>query len=387
MDVSKDYSKVLPPGELALRKLTDPATYPDFSKDFYNRIALRDAVANSLEYLSKPSSEQYFPYGEVTHEVAVASLERFSELLSRVQSFSELDQILKTEFDIYQSVGCDEIGTVYFTGYYCPIFDGRKEREGEFQYPLYSLPQDLVKDEKGLTQGRKTADGSIVRYASRREIEESGMLAGQEIAWLKDPFEAYVVSVQGSAKLRLADGSLYELGYAGNNGYDYTSVSRMMVADGLIDANSLSLQAMIKYFAAHPEDVHRYCWANERYVFFQEISGGPFGSIGVPVVPFRTVATDKEIYPRACLAFLKTRLPHLEGRQVVTAPYSSFVLDQDTGGAIRAAGRCDIFMGVGGKAEALAGRTGAEGKLYYLFLKPEYMPPAAGDEQIEQSGE
>jgi len=51
---------------------------------------------------------------------------------------------------------------------------------------------------------------------------------------------------------------------------------------------------------------------------------------------------------------------------------TGFALDQDTGGAIRAAGRCDIYLGVGDDAGKLAGQTYQEGRLYYLFLKPGY---------------
>jgi membrane-bound lytic murein transglycosylase A len=369
----KDYARPLPPGELALRKVTNPADWPDFSKDYYNRADLYEAVQNSLVYLGKPSSEKYFPYGDITHRRAVLSLQRFADLLQQVQSMRELDQTLRREFELYQSVGCDGMGTVYFTGYYCPIFDGRKERSEEFRYPLYAAPDDLVKDAEGRTLGRRMANGTIERYPTRREIEQTGMLKGGEIAWLKDSFEAYVVTVQGSAKLRLADGSLYELGYAGNNGHEYTSVGRMMVERGLIDRNDLSLQAMMRYFAARPQDVQPLCWQNDRYVFFKETPGGPFGSINVPVLSYRSLATDKEVYPRACLAFMVTKLPRVHDGRLDALPYSAFGLDQDTGGAIRAAGRCDVFMGIGQQAEALAGRTGAEGKLYYLFLRPDMM--------------
>ena len=93
---------------------------------------------------------------------------------------------------------------------------------------------------------------------------------------------------------------------------------------------------------AHPEQVQPYCWQNPRFVFFQETSGGPFGSINVPVTPFRSLATDKSVFPRACLAFIDTQLPMLSSNSVRTVPYGGFVLDQDTGGAIRAAGRSDI---------------------------------------------
>ncbi len=363
-----DYGRPLPPGMLALRKIS-PEYYPDFSRGFHQRAGLEDAIRHSLEYLAKPSSQRYYPYGDITHARVVASLQRFLELLRDARSAAELDQAVRAEFDVYQSVGCDDQGTVYFTGYYCPIFQGRLQREGAFVYPLYGLPPDLVKDAEGQILGRRTPAGGLVPYYTRREIEAGGMLRGQEIAWLKDPFEAYVATVQGSAKLRLPDGRLYELGYAGNNGHEYTSVGMLMVDAGVIRRDELSLQSMLKYFAAHPRDVERFCWQNDRYAFFQERSGGPFGSLNVPVTRMRSIATDKAVFPRAALTFIDTELPIVYDGKVQTVPFGGFALDHDTGGAIRAAGRCDIYMGVGASAEAIAGRTGAEGALYYLFVK------------------
>ncbi len=364
----KDYNRPLPPGALALRKI-DPKDYPDFAPGFEHRAGLEEAIQNSLTYLAKPSSEKYFPYGDVSHERAVASLERFRDLLHQVRSGPELNQAIRTEFDVYQSVGCDDAGTVWFTGYYTPIFDGRRQRDARFKYPIYKRPPDLVSNEEGITLGRRRPDGQIVPYHTRQQIEQGGVLDGWEIAWLKDPFEAYVVTVQGSAKLRVPGEPLLELGYAGNNGYEYSSVAQALVRDKVIRPDEVSLQTLLRYFAAHPEDVHRYTWQNKRTVFFTERAGGPFGSLNVPVLPYRSIATDKEVFPRACLAFIRTDLPIISNRQVQTVPYSGFMLDQDTGGAIRAAGRCDVFMGIGAPAEATAGRTGAEGGLYYIFTK------------------
>lgn len=365
-----DYGRPLPPGQLALRKIP-PEQYPDFSRGFERSQDLVDAVHHSLSYLSKPSSRRYFPYGDVTHDRAAASLRAFLDVLREARTPQEFDAAIRDRFEVYQSVGCDDRGTVYFTGYYTPIFEGRKRPDGRFRYPLYKCPPDLIKDDEGRILGRRLPGGGTTpKYYTRREIEQGGVLRGHEIAWLKDPFEAYVVTVQGSARLRLADGSLWELGYAANNGHEYTPVAQRMIDDGVIRREDLSLQTLLRYFAEHPQDVPRYTALNDRFVFFKESRGGPFGSIGVPVLPMRSIATDKEVFPRACLAFLDTAVPRLTGSQVQTGPYAGFALDQDTGGAIRAAGRCDIFMGIGPAAEAVAGRTGAEGALYYIFVKP-----------------
>lgn len=368
-----EYDRPLPPGMMALRKV-GPEEYPNFARGFDKRRDLRQAIEHSLTYLAKPSSQRYFPYLDITHERAVASLKAFLQTLDQARSPEEFDQLIKQRFEVYKSIGWNGQGVVFFTGYYTPIFDGRKQPDGRFRYPLYRLPPDLVKDADGKTLGRKLPDGRTTpRYFTRREIEQGGVLRGQEIAWLKDPFEAYVVTVQGSARLRLEDGTLWELGYAGNNGFDYTPVARQMIADGAIKKEQLSLQAMMRYFAEHPDKVPYYTWRNERFVFFQDAPGGPFGSLNVPVTAYRTIATDKEVYPRAGLSFLQTPLPMNMSGEVQTVDYAGFACDQDTGGAIRAAGRCDVYMGIGPQAEAVAGRTGAEGELFYIFVR---MAPA-----------
>jgi membrane-bound lytic murein transglycosylase A len=121
---------------------------------------------------------------------------------------------------------------------------------------------------------------------------------------------------------------------------------------------------MKAYFDAHPESMDKYLWANPRTVFFTERPGGPFGSLAVPVTPLATIATDKGVYPRAMPAFV------LVGAEGSASRIRRLMLDQDTGGAIRAAGRCDIYMGIGENAEQTAGQQLDTGSLYYLALKP-----------------
>jgi membrane-bound lytic murein transglycosylase A len=118
---------------------------------------------------------------------------------------------------------------------------------------------------------------------------------------------------------------------------------------------------MMNYFKAHPDEVDTYVNKNPRFVFFRSEKGDPRGSLNERVIPFRTIATDKTVFPRAMFAFVSVDLERPVG----------FALDQDTGGAIRAAGRCDVYMGVGDRAAELAGGTYREGRLYYLFIKPD----------------
>ena len=363
------YDTPLPPGQHALRKITDPAMIPDFTIACLNVADLQPAIANSLSYLSKPSSEGFFPSGQITHQMAVDSLETFSDMLDSGVRGSDLNAMIRARFDVYMSVGCDDRGTVLFTGYYTPIFNGSRERTDRFQYPLYLQPEDLVKGPNGEILGRRGYDGAVTPYPPRSVIESTGMMKGRELIWLEDRFEVYIAHVQGSAKIRLPDGSLVTVGYSASNGRPYRSVGQELVKDGLISSDQLSLSGMIQFFKQRPELVPQYVQRNPRYVFFRMEDGPPRGSLNEPVTPMRTIATDKSIFPRGCLTFISTQLPHAVGSVFVNDAYTGFALDQDTGGAIRAPGRCDVYMGVGELAGKRAGQTYQEGKLYYLFLK------------------
>ena len=373
-----DYGRQLPPGQFALRKITDPAMIPDITFACYDTKDLKQAIDNSLNYLSKPSSKQFFPSNDITHDHVVASLKAFQTLLEKGVMGRQLDAAIREQFDFYQSVGCDDNGTVLFTGYYTPIFDGSLKQTGKYRFPLYGQPKDLIKGPTGEIMGRKSESGAISPYPARREIELSGMLKGQEVAWMADPFEVYIAHVQGSAKLRLPDGSLTTMGYAANNGHEYQSVAKKMIADGIVPEAGMSLKAMIDYFKAHPEQVDKYIYQNPRFVFFRVAEGEPRGSLNEPVIPMRSIATDKTIFPRGSGTIIKTVLPRSRGGIITKAPITAFTLDQDTGGAIRAPGRCDVYMGTGDEAGLMAGQVYQEGALYYLFLKnPPVSTPAS----------
>jgi membrane-bound lytic murein transglycosylase A len=363
------YDRPLLPGQSALRKITDPYEIPDFTMACFDLANMRTAIDRSLNYLQKPSSQQFFPLGDITHSRAVNSLKAFAEMMDSRMTARSMNETIRTKFDVYMSVGCDDIGTVLYTGYYTPIFDGSMKRTERFQYPLYKTPKDLVKVPDGETLGRRGAGGVLTQYPPRAIIESTKMLAGTELIWLADPFEVYIAHVQGSAKIRLPDSKLITVGYSANNGHDYQSISKELVKDGRIRTDQLSLSAMIDYFKNNPNLVDQYVWRNPRFVFFKTQEGEPRGSLNEQVTPLRTIATDKSIFPRGCLTFISTRLPQATAGTVSNQFYSGFALDQDTGGAIRAPGRCDVYMGIGDEAGKLAGQTYQEGKLYYLFLK------------------
>lgn len=368
----KDYWRELPPGEMALVKVTDPRLIPNFSKGFGDREQLLDAIEQSISWFQKPSTKKYYPYLDVDHDRAFASLVAFRDVVRRSETPEALDQEIRTRFDVYMSRGCDDKGTVLFTGYYEPIFEGSLTRDAVYRYPLYRRPPDLVSQPDGTPLGRLTTDGQIVPYWTREEIDCAQLLAGKglELVYLKDKFEAYICHIQGSARILLPDGREMRIGYAGKTDRPYVSVGMKLVEQGKIRKEELSLRRLKQYFREHPEEVDSALSVNQSYVFFTERDGGPFGSLGTKVTPYHTIATDKSVFPRGCVAFIQTTLPRHAGEgSVRPAPFWGFACDQDTGGAIRSAGRADLFMGTGPDAELLAGSTFYEGQLYYLFLK------------------
>jgi membrane-bound lytic murein transglycosylase A len=368
-EIKTPYDNPLLPGQSALRKITDPYEIPDFTMACFDQANLRTAIDRSLNYLNKPSSQKFFPLGYITHKRAVDSLKAFAEMMDSRMTARSMNEAIRSKFDVYMSVGCDGDGTVLFTGYYTPIFDGSMKRTERFQYPLYKTPEDLVKGPDGETLGMRGTGGVLTQYPPRAIIESTKMLAGTELIWLSDPFEVYIAHVQGSAKIRLPNNKLITVGYAANNGHDYHGISKELINDGRLRTDQISLSAMIDFFKNNPNLVNTYVWRNPRFVFFKIQEGEPRGSLNEQVIPLRTIATDKSIFPRGCLTFISTRLPQETAGTISNQFYSGFALDQDTGGAIRAPGRCDVYMGIGDRAGKLAGQTYQEGKLYYLFLK------------------
>jgi membrane-bound lytic murein transglycosylase A len=359
-----------------LERVTDPAQMPDFRPAFLDREKSLAALEQSESFFSKPSSRKWFPYAtddaEITHERMVATLRTLKAILQKSASAEEFHGWCLLSFDVYRSVGADRTGAVLYTAYCEPIFVGSLAPTAEFRYPLYTLPPDLVKDEEGKCLGRRTPEGRLVSYYTRKEIEERDLMRGRELVYLRDPFEVYIAQVQGSARINLLDGRQMCVGYAGKTDRPYSSIGQFLISEGKFPADELSLTRLKRYFREHPEEISRVLHHNESYVFFMEREPGPFGSIGVKVTPFHSLATDKSIFPRGGPVIADLRVPT---RSPVAASGVEFrkttllAFDQDTGGAIQAAGRADLFIGTGPEAELLAGHTQEEGRLFYLFAK------------------
>lgn len=366
-----DYDRQLPPGGPGLRKVVDPTKLPDLKQPFRQRTQeLVSATDRSLHWFGYPSTPQHFPVQGFSHEHVFLSTLAFRQILVDSSSAEQFEQRMLSEFDVWQTVGWNGRGDVLFTGYYTPIFAASRQQTQEFRYPLYRRPPDLVSDpQTGEILGRRSGD-TVTGFPTRAQIDGGGLLRGLELVWMRSKLDAYLVHVQGSARLTMRDGSTMYIGYAGNNGHDYVSISQALIRDGKLDRHRRGLAAIRAYFRQNPENLDRYLNLNPRYIFFKAYSADqwPAGSLGFRVTARRSLATDKSVFPRAAAMLASTVVPDGGGGRV---RFDQFMLDQDTGGAIRAPGRADIYFGIGPEAEHIAGQQYAEGTFYYFLLKPQ----------------
>jgi membrane-bound lytic murein transglycosylase A len=356
---------------------------PEFSDDM-DRDSLALAVRRGMEYLDRLSPETVFHYGPdgFTSKQVRESHEVFLSLLSQGLAPDDLGIEIRRRFRVYRASGRSGDRRVLFTGYYEPVYDASLAPDEVFRYPLYRQPDDLLRIDLSLFNEKFKEENIIARiegnkvvpYYSRRLIEEESVLAGKglEMAWLKDPLDVAFLHIQGSGRLRLRDGNELLVHYRASNGRRYRSIGRYMIEKGFVKREEISMQAIRKYLTENPDVLDDVLNYNLSYVFFQQVENGPLGSIGVLLTPGRSIALDSRVFPRGALGFIVCEKPSLnEQREIVGwTKFSRFVVNQDTGGAIKGAGRADIFWGSGPYAELTAGHLRHEGDLYILIKKP-----------------
>jgi len=332
-----------------------------------DRQALLASIDNSLRYLQTgdaAAAYERYPVPGITRDRVIRSLERFRQLVLTSQSPEELESAVKREFAFYQSVGKDGKGNVLFTAYYEPIYPASRVPTVEYRYPIYRLPADF-------TRWRHPNPTRAQLEGKDGLLGAKSPLRGLELAWMRHRLESFLVHIEGSARLLLTDGSEMTVGFAGKTDYPYTSVGRELAKDGKLPLKGMTLPIMSRYFNQHPYELSSYLPRVRGFVFFKETNGAPaMGSINVPVTAERSIATDKSLMPPGALALIHTSLPFPNATgQMEYRTVSRYVLDQDTGTAIKGPGRVDYYMGTGKLAGDRAGMTGGNGQLYYLLLK------------------
>ncbi len=250
-------------------------------------------------------------------------------------------------------------GNGFLTGYYEPIVDGSLTRTSAFTAPVLGRPDNL---------------DAITPYFDRAAIESGANHDGAApLLWLRDRVEVYLIQVQGSARVRLGDGRLMRLVYAGRNGHPYTSIGRILIESGEIPENTMSLAALKRWLRAKGQNageaglalMHR----NKSYVFFSleenfAPSCGPIGGQGIGLSALRSLAVDRSIWSYGLPFWVSAHLPW---RNASPSPFRRLMIAQDTGSAMTGPARCDIFFGSGDDAGARAGDIRHKGEVY-VFL-------------------
>jgi membrane-bound lytic murein transglycosylase A len=342
----------------------------DFTDDL-DSASLELAIERSINYYENAGRNKVYRVAdrEISARQLKETLTAFRAILRQTDNNTDLSRKIAAEFDVYRIAGNDGSNNALFTGYYEPLLEGSLRRTEKYKYPLYRVPPDLIKKENKV--GRIN-DGKFIPYYSRREIDVDGVLQGKnlELVWVADPVELFSLQIQGSGKIKLEDGTLITVGYAQNNGRPFRSVTKFLLESGKITSREASYR--------HPflkgkseQEVYDILSHNERYTFFRFLDKDPVGSLGEPVTPDRSIATDPDYFPEGALAFICLRKPVFdpEGNIKERVNFSRFVLSQDKGSAIKGAGRVDLFCGFGANAEITAGTLKENGELYLLIKK------------------
>lgn len=257
-------------------------------------------------------------------------------------------------------------GRAFATGYFEPEIAGSRQRAPGYDVPVYGRPDDLIEVDLGQfaddLKGRKVrgrVEGSaLVPYFDRAEIEQGAI--GQRapiIAWAADAIDIFFLQIQGSGRLRLPDGSVMRIGYQSQNGRPYTGIGALLRERGLLQPGQASMQGIVAWLRANPEQGRAIMRENKSFVFFREQQGSPRGALGLPVTGAVSAAADPNFVPLGAPVFLSLDRTDATGLWVA----------QDTGGAIRGANRFDTFWGAGDEARAIAGGMSARGTAILLL--------------------
>lgn len=236
-----------------------------------------------------------------------------------------------------------------FTGYFEPELTGSRSRSARFRYPVYSFPREAANKP----------------WLTRRALLEGKVLEGRglEIAWVDDPVELFFLQIQGSGRIKLAEGGVVRVGYAGSNGHPYRSIGQELVRRGTYNSHQVSADVIKNWVRRNPAAGQDLLYHNPSYVFFREVNRvpankGPLGAMNRSITTMRSIAVDP--------AFTQLGSPVWIEKDGAN-PLRRLMIAQDTGSAIKGAQRADIFFGTGDAAGRQAGQLKDPGRMMTLM--------------------
>lgn len=290
------------------------------------------------------------------------TLTKILELARKVNTIADLDISLRSDFEWYKAVGSpratsvklppldpsipfarassDDNGILY-TGYYSPHYAGSLKKTADAIFPVYTKP----------VSGKSP----------------------KPIAYLKDPFDAYLLGIQGSGYVDYTDANgkpaTLSLQYAGSNGKSAVLLGRILRARGVAE-KYLTVIGMRAYYKLNPNELESDLKQNTSVIYFAK--GKPMGAVGAYVTPQHSVAVSPSFYRLGALAVVATSKPVDTDLTELEPKWDGFmqpVITQDVGGAINGAGHVDFYWGEDEYAEYSASLSKQDGELYFALAK------------------
>ena len=196
---------------------------------------------------------------------------------------------------------------------------------------------------------------------------------------MRSQTDALFIDIEGSAQIRLEDGTMMRINYDAHNGYPYVPVGRVLIERGLVSREEMSMQRIREWMHDNPEGAKDVRRQNRSMVFFRIVGlddgAEALGAQGIPLSAGRSIAVDKTLHVYGTPFFIEADLPLAGARN--TTPFRRTMIAQDTGSAIVGPARADLFFGAGDEAGQMAGRIKQAGR-FTMLLPRELDPTAAG---------
>ena len=357
---------------------------PNIYGDDLGLEGLRAAAEASKRFYASLKQSTYFSLDRDTYssEQLSRSVDYFLRMLDETPP-RRLDERIARDCRSYRP----RRDQAHFTAYFEPVLKAKLTPDARYRYPLYRRPDDLtlVQLSRFFPEDRREIDGAVragelFPYLTREEIDGKGLLRnrGLELAWVEDPVALFFLHIQGSGRLELSDGGGMRVNFAGSNGLPYGSVARYMIDNKIVRSGSNA--AIQEFLSQNPDQRDEILFRNRRYIFFRSVAlaehEGPIGSLGVPLVAGRSVATDQRYVPPGALMYIKARRPELDAAGHVGGwrEMGRFAFSHDTGAAIKGPARGDIFWGAGERAGETAGYLNERGEMTILVCGVQPLP-------------
>jgi membrane-bound lytic murein transglycosylase A len=357
------------------------------------------ALEANLKQLKAPGVKSELSFGprRISNDAYVRSLEHLLKKAKEDPTGDSFRRTLDFDFEPYEVYGQEAWGQVFITSYFEPVIEGALRKSERFTQPIYGVPRDMVvidlntfanvppgleqRSRGSFLRGRlvsgenKEEMPKVVSFPDRAQFDAEYAQRSEVLAWA-DPIDVFFLEIQGSGVVKLKNGKELRVGYAAQNGHPYVPIGRHL--SDVIPKDKITMHSIEDHLRnVPPEEARRIMNLNPSYVFFRKLSSAGITYFGSEVVAGRTIATDQSYFPKGTLAFLEFEKPKFsssaEKEPVSWEKVSRFVIDQDTGGAIRGPHRVDLFWGRGADAKQAAGVIKGKGRLVYFVPREDFL--------------